>query len=121
MKPGHSYLTCDWMLGLIEKEVRSATSIPSTKMYIDVIATSIKCKFPIVPMQRNEFNNIKALTTYITKLQPCGFSQACQLVVDITNKEGYYIKKDYDYGDDTANIIKVLSDTREGKVCSGQV
>ena len=58
-------------------------------------------------MERNEFFNVKALATYVTKRPtPVPFSQARQLIVDASYKEGYLLKTDYTLFDSRESCYK---------------
>lgn len=57
---------------------------------------------------KRKFKDVKGLKHYITKQKAAGFSQACQLVVDINFIQEYVIRTTYDYfPKDPATITKV--------------
>ncbi|KAG0715199.1 hypothetical protein GWK47_012486 [Chionoecetes opilio] len=105
LKPGHSYMPCDRTFGNIEKKIKSRC-VPSPKDYMDLIASAVTRRFPVVAMKREDFFDIKTLASKITNRHTPGFATACQLVVDVHYPEGFYIKNDYNYAETPDNVTK---------------
>ena len=104
MVSGHSYLPCDRAFGVIEKKLRVSHDIMIPEHYVRVIRSATNPPYEVVPMERDDFKDIKQLGKFITKRQtPVSFAKACQLVVDMGYKEGYLIKTDYNFLDTEEN------------------
>ena len=107
MVSGHSYLPCDRAFGNIEKQISHTDVIHCTQNYLNLIKAAKSPPFEVVPMERQEFYDIKALAKFVTKRQTqTSFSKACQLVVNSSYKEGYVIKTNYEFGDSDSNMRK---------------
>lgn len=107
MISGHSYLPCDRAFGNIEKKLRVAEEISTTQQYVAIIKSAVNPPFETIPMEREEFLDVKVLSKYVTK-RPTAFpfSRASQLVVTFRYKEGYLIKTDYDFADLATNVTE---------------
>ena len=64
---GHSYLPCDRSFGHIEKRLRKASSIFEIDTYIALIESSVKKKFEVTHMKKENFFNLLLLESFVKK------------------------------------------------------
>ena len=108
MKSGHSFLPCDRSFGKIEMQLRGMSYVGTPEEYQKIIQHSVHKTFPVIQMKREDFFDLKSLGNHIVKKQQKpGIASACQLVVCVNYKEGFYIKNDYIFEDDEDTLIKV--------------
>ena len=105
MVSGHSFLPCDRAFGVIEKKLRVTPDLYTTNHYMRAIKQAKQPAYEVLPLERKDIFDIKALAKYVTKRPtPVSFANACQLVVSASYKEGYKIKTDHLFDDTDSNV-----------------
>ena len=113
MVSGHSFLPCDRIFGIIEKQIRRVSCLTSPDAYISHIKLSMKKDFDITVMHSGDFLSFSALQNYCKWRTPGGpltgsFRKARQIVVSDAFPAGYLLKLHYDQHENVGTFMKVM-------------
>ena len=89
---GHSYLPCNKSFGHIEKMLSKESFLFDIDMYIALIESSVKKKFEVTHMKKENFFNLRVLESFIKKPQTEGrFSKTSQFIITHQFPDGFLL------------------------------